>query len=222
VFVASDERPIRPCVAHDPAQADLVSAVISAHSRGQCRSRGDLLVAGAGRPAEISECVPTLDDGEAPPAMVDQRHVYRSAWVGRSDGELESTLPCHGGEAQHQLLDLQVAGVGQFSVCVAGELEAQISTKSLRQRKPNAGRSGAAATSLQVAQSLPADAYYLGERGLGESAPPPAGSQLITELDRGSPGALVAEDRRSRPLGSAHADDIGKMPSSAAQRTLTR
>ena len=84
-----------------------------------------------------------------------------------------------------------MAGVGQFSLWVARELEAQVSTKSLPQRKPNASRRGAAATSLQVAQSLPADAYYLGERRLGESAPPPAGSELFTELGGGSPSALL-------------------------------
>jgi len=211
LLVPRDHLAVALRVADDPAQSDLERLPISRDGHGLLLGVAHFAVARSGRGAEIAERVPAFGHDQAPRAPVDQPDIDAPIGPRRPTPSLECPLPtsaaCY---AQEQFLHVEVAGVGQLGVWVARKLELQVAIEGLGQRKPHIAGCRRAKSQLQITQSLSADSHVLRERRLGQPSPLSARPQVSPQPHRRCTGALLPQNCSSRPLGSAHADDIGK------------
>jgi hypothetical protein len=148
---------------------------------------GELAVRAPDSGADVAERVPAFDQDEQPRSIVSETHVGRAARVRRTSRQLERAVVAGSpAQAQHELLDREVAGIGGFLARVASQLDPHRSIHGEGEALPGVEGVAAASAALDRSDRGSAKPDSRTNLSLGQTPSTPGGTQLPAE-----PGHLL-------------------------------
>ena len=211
MLVATDQRAVRSCVAHDPAQPDRERPRHRRDRHGLLRCLAQLEVARPRRRAQVAEGVPALPDDQSASLPID-RPASTDRWLCQP-GLGASNWPSQPAAAATRSTSSWIFRCLRRAGLLADHVRTRIAGRSqgLRQSEPNLERRSTASPSLDGREPGSADGDH-GSQGCLAQAPSPTGrANALAGFACCTGSQPRATHGCFRSLGSGHASQSDKI-----------